>query len=133
MIFHSVRGALTWYARAVQSDGVRSVWPSREALLVSYTPGSGRDQLDVFLTLWAIWRALNLLDVGAQRLLAWYYIEDLPVIDLAARWKRHPSRIYSRLQQASGVLAGRLREEGLLEEYVLRIDQEATCQQSQST
>jgi DNA-directed RNA polymerase specialized sigma24 family protein len=132
MTFRSVGSALHWYARAVKSDGVRSVWPTPETALVPGHPGGARDQLDLVLTLWAIWRALHQLTAPERELLALYYLEALPVIDIAARWRRHPSRVYSRLQRATGKLAMKLRDEGLLQPREPRIPQETLCR-NQST
>jgi DNA-directed RNA polymerase specialized sigma24 family protein len=70
--------------------------------------------MGLFLTVWAIHRAVHLLPVGARSLLALYYLQDVPILDIAARWNRHPSRVYERLQHASHRLADRLRAEGLL-------------------
>ncbi len=43
------------------------------------------------------------------------YVDETPVLDIAARWDRHPSRIYARLERGRRILARRLRAEGLLE------------------
>lgn len=116
MTFHSVAGALRWYAQAQQSDGVRSLWPSKEQLeSASFGGGSRRDQVDHFLTLWAIWRALCLLTSGDRRLLEMKYIEGLEVHDIMARVDRRQSTVYDRLTRATHLMADRLRAEGLLD------------------
>jgi hypothetical protein len=115
MTFHSVGGALRWYAKAVQSDGIRSIWPSRSTALCLGTGGAGRDQVEVFLMIWAIWRCLQRLTLHEQALLHEVYILEIPIQYVAGRSGRHPSRIYDRLRRIRETLADTLRTEGLLD------------------
>lgn len=114
MVFHTVAGALRWYAGAGRSDGVRAIWPDPQR--VSIPRGRGPEVSERLLTALAIERALGRLPAPQQRVLVLYYLEALPVIDIAARWDRHPSRIYAQLSNATKRLAGLLEAEGLLPE-----------------
>jgi hypothetical protein len=114
MTFRSVGGALRWYAKAVQSDGIRSIWPSKSTALCLGTGGAGRDQVDVFLTIWAIWQCLQRLSMHEQALLHDVYVLEIPIECVAGRYQRHQSRIYERLSRIRGALAVSLRREGLL-------------------
>lgn len=113
--FRSVRHALVWYVRAAATaDGARSLWPSQERLLVAQPPGQAGDAHARRLTLQAIALSLARVEPQARRALIEHHVYDVPILDIAARWRRHPSRVYSRLQRAGGLVAARLRAEGLL-------------------
>lgn len=115
MTFRSVGGALRWYAKAVQSDGIRSIWPSKSTALCLGTGGAGRDQVEVFLTIWAIWRCLDRLALQEQSLLHEVYVLEIPIEYVASKSRRHASRIYERLRRVRDVLRVSLQAEGLIE------------------
>jgi DNA-directed RNA polymerase specialized sigma24 family protein len=112
MVFHSVRAALVWYMRSAGHDGVRSIWPTPGTLIVHHAGDGGRAER--LLVVLAIEKALQQLPAAQRRLLILHYLQDVPILDLAAEWRRHPSTIYGRLHRASGRLAERLRAEGVL-------------------
>lgn len=112
MRFHTVNHALHWYARQVGHDRVRATWSDPTAPPADRTPGNAVEGWH--LTREAIRRALDRLPPAERRVLELYHLEDLPVVDIAARWNRSPSAVYGRLAQATHRLAAQLRAEELL-------------------
>ncbi len=109
MRFHSAAAALRWWARH-GGDGVRARWPDPARV----PTGRRTDPADVHLVAVAIERALAGLREPQRRLLAWYYLADVPVMELATKLERAPSTIYGQLTRAVAALTNRLRAEELL-------------------
>lgn len=119
MIFPTVHSALRWYQRTAEHDGIRARWPDPHEPTIARRFGDGR--ASTILVCVAIARALAALPAPDRHVLILFHLRDMPAIEIAARWQRHPSRVYAALSRATRRLSDRLRAEGLLHStWILR-------------